>query len=55
MPSRFRTYPKLSKQDQQASELAEAEEVLRIELPADQQAPPPLYPGEERSTSQCRV
>ncbi|KGT73297.1 hypothetical protein MA20_45250, partial [Bradyrhizobium japonicum] len=38
---------KLSKQDQQASELDEAEEVLRIELPADQQAPPPLYPGEE--------
>lgn len=33
---------KLSKQDQQASELDEAEEVLRIELPADQQAPPPL-------------
>lgn len=38
---------KLPEQDEQASELDEAEKVLRVELPADQQASTPLNPGEE--------
>lgn len=38
---------KLPEQDEQASELDEAEKVLRVELPADQQASTPLDPGEE--------
>jgi hypothetical protein len=45
-----RTLEPISKspeEDEEASELDEAEEVLRIELPADQQASAPLNPGEE--------
>ena len=34
-------------EDDEASELHEAEEVLRIELPADKDAALPLNPGEE--------
>jgi hypothetical protein len=32
---------------EQASELDETEEVLRVELPTDQQMAPPLNPGKE--------
>src|SRR3954449_6904861 len=45
-----RTLEPISKspeEDEEASELDEAEEVLRIELPAHQQASAPLNPGEE--------
>src|SRR6476619_8154978 len=38
---------KLPEEDEQASELDEAEEVLRVELPADQQTTAPLDPSEE--------
>src|SRR5579862_1293161 len=38
---------KLPEEDEQASELDEAEEVLRVELPSDQEAAAPLNPGEE--------
>ena len=34
-------------EDDEAGELYEAEEVLRIKLPADKNAALPLYPGEE--------
>jgi hypothetical protein len=37
----------LPEEDEQASELHETEEVLRIELPADEQAAAPLNPGEK--------
>jgi hypothetical protein len=43
----FRTISKLPEQDKQASELDETEKVLRVDLPADQQASSPLNPGEE--------
>jgi hypothetical protein len=38
---------KLPEEDEPASELHETEEVLRIELPADEQAAAPLNPGEK--------
>jgi hypothetical protein len=36
-------------EDEEAGELHEAKEVLRIKLPADKNATLPLHPGEERS------
>jgi hypothetical protein len=45
----------LPEQDQQASALDESKEVLRIELPADEQAAAPVNPGEEAFDSQRRV
>src|SRR4029077_15583809 len=39
--------PKSSEEDEEAGELHEAKEVLRIKLPADKNATLPLYPGEE--------
>ena len=46
---RLRRYPisKSFEEDDEASELHEAKEVLRIELPADKDAALPLNPGEE--------
>ena len=38
---------KLSEQDNEASELDKAEEVLGVEFPADEYAALPLYPGKE--------
>ena len=38
---------KSSEEDEEAGELHEAKEVLRIKLPADKNATLPLYPGEE--------
>jgi hypothetical protein len=38
---------KLSEEDNEASELDKAEEVLSVEFPADEYAALPLYPGEE--------
>jgi hypothetical protein len=37
----------LSEQDNEASELDKAEEVLGVEFPADEYAALPLYPGKE--------
>lgn len=44
---RLEPISKLPEQDEQARELNEAEEVLRIKLPADEETPAPLNPGEE--------
>jgi hypothetical protein len=46
----------LPEENEQASELDETEEVLRVELPTDQQMAPPLNPGKEAfDISQRRV
>src|SRR5271166_4691649 len=45
--SRLEPISKSLEEDDKASELHEAEEVLRIKFPADQYAALPLNPGEE--------
>src|SRR3954465_1132198 len=47
VPGWLEPISKSPEEDEEASEVDEAEEVLRIELPADQQASAPLNPGEE--------
>jgi hypothetical protein len=44
---RLEAISKSSEEDNEASELDEAEEVLSVVLPADEDPTLPLYPGEE--------
>jgi hypothetical protein len=46
---------KSSKEDNEAGELDEAEEVATVIFPADKDATLLLYPGKKRSTSQRRI